>query len=177
MNRARPGGRGGCVHVAERSPKQKDALPPFNKPPPPNPPGHRRRQEFKNGAPPHLTPPPARAAARRGPAGYPGSTGTGRGEGAGRRCPGNGLTLPPRSRWRLRRRPGTAHTRWRRLRAVTAPRRRYVPPPGGRGGGAVAGWAGGLCGLPLAVPMLYCQVLCYDTNERRTLLSLVQRGL
>lgn len=171
------GGAGGLSARRRAKPQAERRPPTLQQTPNPNPPGHRRRQEFKNGAPPHLTPPPARAAARRGPAGYPGSTGTDRGEGAGRRCPGNGLTLPPRSRLRLRRRPGTAHTRWRRLRAVTAPRRRYVPPPGGRGGGAVAGWAGGLCGLPLAVPTLYCQVLCYDTNERRTSLSRVQRGL
>ena len=69
MNRARPGGRGGCVHVAERSPKQKDALPPFNKPPPPNPPGHRRPLAPPPAAAPQgILGAPGRAAARGGAA-------------------------------------------------------------------------------------------------------------
>lgn len=75
MNRARPGGRGGCVHVAERSPKQKDALPPFNKPPPPTRPATAAARNLKMA--PHLTSPrrplaPPPAAAPQGILGAPG---------------------------------------------------------------------------------------------------------
>lgn len=165
------------MHVAERSPKQKDALPPFNKPPPPTRPATAAARNLKMA--PHLTSPrrplaPPPAAAPQGILGAPGRTAA-RGRGGVARGTGSRCLPAPVGACAVG--PGTAHTRWRRLRAVTAPRRRYVPPPGGRGGGAVAGWAGGLGGLPLAVPTLYCQVLCYDTNERRTSLSRVQRGL
>lgn len=63
------------MHVAERSPKQKDALPPFNKPPPPTRPATAAARNLKMA--PHLTSPrrplaPPPAAAPQGILGAPG---------------------------------------------------------------------------------------------------------
>lgn len=81
------------MHVAERSPKQKDALPPFNKPPPPTRPATAAARNLKMA--PHLTSPrrplaPPPAAAPQGILGAPGrAAARGRGgvaRGTGSRC-------------------------------------------------------------------------------------------